>query len=101
MKEFPIHHDVPHLIGTEVFTNVGEHLIMGRVISQYVLDRDIVTPSVDDSVSSSILPAGTPFNKIEITSTQGTPVSGFEIGEQHSFLSRMLHPTGVRNSESQ
>ena len=101
MKEFPIQHDVPHPIGAEVFTTVGEHLIIGRVISQYVLDRDMITPSVDESIPSSILPAGTPFNKIEITRTQGTPVSGFEIGEQHSFLSRILYPTGRVEGQTQ
>ncbi|MEN9407451.1 MAG: hypothetical protein RLZZ455_667 [Candidatus Parcubacteria bacterium] len=100
MKEFPIQNDSPHPIGAEVFTTVGERLIIGRVISQFVLEKDMFSPSVDESIPPSVIPAGTPFNKIEITRTQGTPVSGFEVGEEHSFLSRMLHPTGKLHNEN-
>jgi len=90
MKEFPASTNEPHPIGIKVFRRVDESLIIGVIIGAEVLKQELLIPSTDEWIDSSILPVGTPFNTIEVTRTQSNPPDKFKPGTRHTFISSML-----------
>jgi len=79
----------PHPNGTTVIFSINEGVGVAKVIDGWLLDKPMIVPSTDESIPASIVPVGTPFNRISISRIQN-PVKGFEAGTTHTFATAML-----------